>query len=94
VLVEEIVYLLFYKVANELIHSNATRRHVGRAEFNFSLALEHGFFHIDSNGGYQSVTDVGIVLVLIIEFLDSAGNVFFERTLMGTSLSGVLSIDE
>ena len=90
--VEEIVYLLFYEVTHELIYCDASRRHIGRAEFDFGLAFKHRFFHVDSNGGYQSVTDVSIVLILVIELFDGAGDVFFESTLMGTSLSGMLTV--
>jgi len=42
------------------------------------LALEHGFLHVDGNGGYQSVADVGIFLVLVVELLDGTAMCSFK----------------
>ena len=74
--------------------SAARQAHVVAAQFRFGLALEHGFLHVDGNGGYQSVADVGIFLVLVVELLDGTGNVFLQGSLVCAALGGVLPVDK
>ena len=68
--------------------------HVVASQFRFGLALEHGFLHVDGDGGYQAVAYVGILLVLVVELLDGTGNVLFQGSLVCTALGGVLSVDK
>ena len=94
ILVQEVVHFLFDKVAYILIDRYATGNHIGRTQFSFRLTFEDRFFHIDGNGGNQSVTDIGVVHVLVEELFDGTGNVFFEGTLMRTTLGSMLTVDE
>ena len=94
-LVEEVVHLGLDEVAHELVETHAAvGRHGGGAEFHLSLALEDGFLDIDSNGRHHAVAYVSEFLVLVVELFDGTGYVFLEGALMGTSLCGVLAVDE
>ena len=73
---DEVSYVFVYCGAGGLVLLRRGRPHVVAAQFRFGLAFEHGFFHVDGDGGYQSVAYVGILLVLVVEFLDGTGNVF------------------
>ena len=76
VFVKEIVHFRFYEIAHIFVYGRTVGPHIVGAEFCFGLAFEHGLFHINGNGGHQSVADVGIILVLVIELLDGAGYMF------------------
>ena len=90
-----VVNLLLYEVANVLIYRHTTiRRHGERTELDFRLTLEHRFFHVDGYGSHQSVAYVAIFEVLLIKFLYRLSNMFLESTLMGSALSGVLTVHE
>ena len=91
---QEVVYFQLDEVAYVFVDCHAAGSHVGRSQFRFGLAFEDRLFHIDGDGGNQSVTDVGIVHVLVEELFDGTGDMFFESTLMGTPLCGVLTVDE
>ena len=58
------------------------------------MALEERFDHTDGDGGHKAVAHVLHVEVLAEIFLDGAGDVFLEGTLVGAALRGVLAIDE
>ena len=94
ILVQEVVHFLFDKVAYIFIDCHSAGNHIGRTQLRFRLTLKDRFFHIDGNGSNQSVTNVGIVHILVEELLDSTGDVFLESTLMRTSLGGMLTVDE
>ena len=92
--VQIVIDLSLYKITYKLINGRTTGSHIGRAQLDFSLTFEQRFLHIDGNGSHQSVTDIGIIHVLVEIFLDGTGNMLFESTLMRTSLRGVLSVDK
>ena len=105
VFVEIVVDVLLHEVANEFVDTHAReweRVAVGilvgrpgeRAELDFRLALEKRFYHTDGDGGHEAVAHVLHVEVLAEIFLDGAGDVFLEGTLMGAALRGVLAIDK
>ena len=58
------------------------------------MALEYRFGDIDGNGTNNAVADIAIFLILAKELFDGAGNSFTKGYLMGTTLDGVLTIDE
>ena len=94
ILVQEVVHFLFDKITYILVDCHSAGNHIGRTQLRFRLTLKDRLFHIDGNGSNQSVTNVGIVHVLVEELLDGAGDVFFESTLMCTSLGGMLTVDK
>ena len=94
ILVQEVVHFQFDKVAYIFIDCHSAGNHIGRTQLRFRLTLKDRLFHIDGNGSNQSVTNFGIVHILVEELLDSAGDVFLESTLMCTSLGGMLTVDE
>ena len=94
ILVEIVIHLRFDEVAYILIHAYTTGRHGRGTEFGLGLSFKLGFFHIDGNGGNNTVADVGIFLVLVVELLDGAGNMFFKRTLVRSTLCGMLAVDK
>ena len=91
---DEVSYVFVHRGAGGLVFLRRGRPHVVAAQFRFGLALEHGFLHVDGNGGYQSVADVGIFLVLVVELLDGTGNVFLQGSLVCAALGGVLPVDK
>ena len=93
-LVQIVIDLSLYKITYKLINGRTTGSHIGRAQLDFSLTFEQRFLHINGNGSYQSVTDIGIVHILVEIFLDGTGYMLFESTLVRTSLCGVLSVDK
>ena len=94
IFVQEVVHFLFDKVAYIFIDCHSAGNHIGRTQLRFRLTLKDRLFHIDGNGSNQSVTNVGIVHILVEIFLDGTGHMLFESTLMRTSLRGVLSVDK
>ena len=105
VFVEIVVDILLHEVANEFVDTHARERegvaigvfvgrHSERAELDFRLALEERFDHTDGDGGHEAVAHVLHVEVLAEIFLDGAGDVFLEGTLVGAALRGVLAVDE
>ena len=95
VLMQEVVHLVLDEVAHKLVDADsAVRLHRERAELNLCLALKLRFFDVDSNGCNDTCTDVAILIVLVVELLDSTCNVLLEGALVRTSLYGVLSVDE
>ena len=102
ILVQVIVHLRLDEIAYELVDARTGRLvflrngrpHVVRAELGLGLAFKHRFFHIQRNGCHNPVADIGKLLVLVVEFLDGTCNVFLQRTLMGTSLGGMLTVHE
>ena len=93
-LVQIVIDLSLYKITYKFIDGRTTGSHIGRAQLDFSLTFEQRFLHIDGNGSHPSVTDIGIIHVLVEIFLDGTGNMLFESTLMRTSLSRMLSVDK
>ena len=91
---DEIAYKLIDARPGRFVFLWNGRPHIIRAEFGLCLAFEHWLFHIQGYGSYNTVTDIGKLLVLVVEFLDGTGNVFFQCTLMGTPLSGMLTVDK
>ena len=90
-----VIQLVLNEVIDELIDTHtAGRAHVFRTQLHFCLALEYRFFHIDSDGAYYTITDVGQFLVLIEELLDGTSDGLAVSGLMGTSLDGMLAVDE
>ena len=92
--VQVVVHFGLDEVADKLVEVRPFGGHFQRTQLHLRLAFEHGFLHIDGNGAHESVADVGIVKVFVEILLDGACQVFFESTLVCTSLGGVLSVDE
>ena len=88
-----VVHLLLDKVAHIFINADPVGSHGQGAQLDLRLTLEHRFLHIDGNGGHNTCADVSI-LVFVEELLDGTGDMLFKGTLVGTSLSGMLTIDE
>ena len=92
--VQIVIDLLLDEVADVFIDAHtAIGGHRERTEFDLGLTLEHGFLDVDGNGGYDTCTNVA-VLVFAVELLDGTGNMLFKRTLVGTTLSGVLTVNK
>ena len=102
VLVQIVVYLGLDEVAHVFVDGRSCRLsflghggpHVVAAQFGLGLAFEHGFFHVEGYGGYQSVANVGVFEVFVVELLDGACQVLFQGCLVGAPLCGVLPVDE
>jgi len=94
ILVQIVIHLLLHEVAYVFVHTHPIGRHGGRTELHLRLAFKHRLFHIEGNGGYDTVSDVSVFVILVIKFLDGAGNVFFESTLVRSAQGCVLSVDE
>ena len=88
-----VVDLLFDKVAYIFINGITIWGHHRRTQLDFRLTLEYWFFHIDGDSSNNTCTDVAI-LVFAKELLDGLGDMFLKGTLMGTTLCGMLTIDE
>ena len=104
-LVEEVVYVFFDKIAHKLIHAHAREgegiavavlvgRHGERAEFDFRLALKHRLYHAYGDCRYETVAHVLHVEILVEIFLDGAGDMLLEGTLVRAALGGVLPVHE
>ena len=91
---DEVAHVFVYRRAGRLAFLRYGRPHVVRAQLGLGLALKHGLLHVDGNGGHQSVADVGIIHVLVVELLDGAGQVLFQGCLVCTALGGVLAVDK
>ena len=85
---DEVAHKLVDARSCRLVFLRHSRPHVVRTQLGLGLAFEHRFFHIECDGRYNPVTDVGELLVLVVELLDGTGDVFLQRTLMSTTLSG------
>ena len=95
IFVQEVIHLFVNEIAHIFVDAHAAvRLHGERAELDFSLALEHRFFHVERDGCNESVTDVAVVEVLVREVLDCLGNVLFESRLMRSAKGSVLSVYE
>ena len=100
ILVQIVVYLGLDEIAHKLVDARSGwlvflrhgGPHIVRSKFGLGLAFEHRFFHIESNGRYNPVSDIGEFLILVVEFLDGTGNVFLQGTLMRTALGSVLTV--
>ena len=94
ILMQEVIHFLLDEVAHVFVYRNPARAHGERTELNLGLALEHGLLDVDGDGGHDAVTDVAILEVLAIEFLDGLGDMLLEGTLVGAALGGMLSVHE
>ena len=92
ILMQEVVHLQFDEVAHILIDRNTTGTHCQRTQFNLRLTLEHWFFDVHRNSRHNTVTDVTILKILVVELFDGLGDVLLEGTLMGTALCRVLTV--
>ena len=93
--VEVVVELGLDEVVDELIDGDiSVGRHVFRAEFDFRLGLEDGFFDVNGYRSNNTVTDVSEFLVLIEKLLDGSSDGLAVSGLVRTTLNGVLSVDE
>ena len=88
-----IVDLLFDEVAYIFINSISIWRHHSRTQLDFRLAFEDWFFHINSDGCNNTCSNVAI-LIFAKEFLDGLGDMLLKGTLVGSTLGGMLAIDE
>ena len=88
-----VINLLLDKIAHIFINADTIGRHGSRAKLNLSLALENRLLYINRNCRYDTSTDITI-LVFAKKLFDGTGDMLFESTLMGTTLSGMLTIDE
>ena len=91
--VQVVIDLLFDEVTYIFINGIPIGSHLRRAQLDLRLTLKDWFFHIDSDGSNDTRTDVAI-LVFTKELLDGLGDMLLESTLMGTTLRGMLAIDE
>ena len=101
---EVVVYIFLDKIAYKLIDANSRERkriavailgrcHSQRAQFDFSLAFKDRLNNSHRNGCYESVPNILIFVTLAEIFLDGAGYMLLECTLVGTALGGMLSVD-
>ena len=91
--VQVVINLLFDEVTYIFINAIPVRSHLRRAQLDFRLTLEDGFFYVNGYSSHHTCTDVTI-LIFTKELLDGLGDMFLESTLMRTALRGMLSIDE
>src|SRR5574344_1032148 len=94
ILMEIVIYLSLYKVSNEFIDTWAARVHICRTSLHLGLALKKRLFNIYRYCSNKSVTYIRIVEVFIEIFLDSPCNMLLESTLVGTTLSSMLTINK
>ena len=90
----EVIYILFYKIAYEFVNAFAIRRHLCRTKFNLCLALKHGFVNVECYRCDNTVTNIGIFIVLIEKLLYRFRNMFLKSTLMSSALCSMLTIDK
>ena len=88
-----VIHLLLDEVADILIDAHTIGGHRQRAQLDLRLTLKHRLFHIDGNCSHNTSSDVTI-LIFSKEIADGPGDMLLEGTLMGTALSGMLTIDE
>ena len=91
---DEIAYILIYSRSSWFAILRYSRPHVIGTKLSLCLTFEHRFFYIQSYRGHNTVTDIGIFLVLVIKLLDGTGNMFLQCTLVCTALCGMLTIYE
>ena len=91
--VEVVIHFLFDEITHILGDTHSIRRHRGRTEFDFRLTLEDRFFYIDRDSSHHTCTNV-TRLVFSEELLDGSCDMFFEGTLVCTTLYGMLTIDK
>ena len=92
--VQIVVDLLLDEVAYIFIDAHTSiGGHRKRTEFDLGLTLEHRLLNIDGNGCHDTCTDIAI-LIFAVELLNGTGNMLFKRTLVSTTLSGVLAINK
>ena len=89
-----VVEFFLDKVADEFCHGRAFGTDIFRTQLGFCLALEHWFFHLNTDGGNDTGTDVRIFEVFIIIFFDDTSQRFAESGKMRSALSRVLSVYE
>ena len=102
VLVQVVVHLGLDEVAHVFVDAGSGGLvflghggpHVVAAQLCLCLAFEHRLFHVDGDGGHQSVADVGVVEILVVELLNGARQMLLQGTLMCAALCGVLAVDE
>ena len=92
--VQIVVDLALHEVADILVYGLATGFHERGAELDFCLRLKHRLFHVDGDGRHYAVANVGVLIVLVVVFLDGLGYMLLERALVGAALRGVLAIDK
>ena len=92
--VEEVVHFCLYEVAHIFVHGHSVGAHGLRTELYLGLALKHRLLHIDGDGSYESVADVGIFKVLVEELLYRLCQMLLECALVCTALCGMLSVYE
>ena len=93
-LMQVIIEVVLDEIANELRHRRAFRSHILRTQFRLGLALEDRLLHLDTDGRYNAGTNVRILEILVVVFLDHTAYRLLESRQMGTSLRGVLSVHE
>ena len=97
ILLDEIPYKLVYADSRQWIRVTVRILlwcHGKRSQLYLGLTLERRFNHIDGNCGNQTIADILVFQVFPVKLLDGTGYMFLKGTLMGTSLSSMLSIDK
>ena len=85
VFVQVIVELLCKELNNEVSQRN-TRFDLLRAQFDLGLGFENRIGYTDRNGGNDRSTDIGRIVILMIELLDGLGDRLAKSRLVRTTL--------
>ena len=94
VLMKIVIEFFLDKVADEFCNGRAFGTDNLRTQHGFCLALENWFFHLNTDGGNDTGTDVRIFEVFIIIFFDDTSQRFAESRKMRSALSRLLSVYE
>ena len=94
IFVEIVVKFLFHEVVDKLVDCRTVFPHHTTAEFDFGLRLKHRLLHLDADGGNHTVANVAVFEVFAVKLLDGARHRLAERSLVRTTLCGVLAVDK
>ena len=91
---EVVVDILLDKIPYVLVDTLTVRRHLGGTELYLRLTLEHRLLNIQRNGCNNTVTHVGILIILVEKLFYCLGDMLLECALMRATLRGMLTIDK
>ena len=89
-----VIQVILDEITDKLRYRRAVRSYIFRAELGLCLALEYRLLHFYADSGHDTRTNIRILEILIVIFLDDTAYRLLESRKVRTALGGMLAVHE
>ena len=89
-----IIQFLLDKIVDKLGYCRSFRSHIFRTQLRLGLTFKDRFFYFYTDGGNNTGTNIRIIEVLVVIFLDNTSDCFLKSRQMCTTLRCMLTVYE